>query len=165
MRKSTVLVLILAVALTLAAAFALFTTTRPGTTAASDDLLVKAEQLRGAEDLEGAQAVLQEIVASDPNNVEARVRRAEILSIDDPEAARALTGKVARADLSETGRARAVALFLRLQEGERAREMLGVVREDQPLSAPLSLAHAKIALQLDQDLMAARTALENVLRT
>ena len=166
MRKSTVVALVCAVVLALAAAFILLTSTRPNKTAASDELLARAEERCRAEDLEGARAVLDEITAADPQNVEARVRRAELLSREQEtlDEARDLVGPVKRAELSESGRARAVALFLRLNDEERARDMLGVVREDQPLSAPLSLAQAKIALQLDHDLVAARTALENVLR-
>lgn len=165
MRKSTVFALVFVVVIALGASLALYKSTRPNTEVASGDLWSKAEQLRRSDDIDGSQTVLAQIALSDPSNVEVRVRQAEILSMTDLEAARALVGTVDRSDLSESGRMRAVSLFLRLGEGERAREMLGPVSEDQPLSASLSLARAIIALQLDSDFVGARTALENVLRS
>jgi hypothetical protein len=164
MRKST-LAVSLAVVVVIAVSGILLVRTLDSRSAAMENPLAAAQEHWMEEDYSAALAVLDALETKGREGPEAQVLRAEILSRSDREAARVLVKDLKPADLSETGRAHAVSVFVRLGEEASARAMLGPVSDEQPLSPLLSLAHAKILLQFDRDLMATREALENALRT
>ncbi|MFP4281987.1 MAG: hypothetical protein ACLFU2_05150 [Opitutales bacterium] len=130
----------------------------------AERLLYEASEHLASGDRGSAQASLDRLDAEVPNHPGSRALRAYLVRKSNPVRAEELVIELAPTDLTEQGRAWAMEVWLSLDRPGRAREFLGVVRPDEPMSAPLALAYAKLAIQGDRDASVARTALENALR-
>lgn len=120
--------------------------------------------LAEAGDPDAALRELDLLSGSEAISLEARSLRASLLVESDPDRARIIAEVLTNLPLGERATDRLVSVWIRLGEPEKAREALGEMPEDRPVSLLRYLAAAKVALYSDRDGAAALRYLERALR-